>query len=399
MKGNDTNTTQEANRTIRDAVAQQAETLASLALKIHAHPELGFEEKKACAWQTALLKRWSFDVQTPWLGIETAYRADWGEGTHNFCFMAEYDALPEIGHGCGHNLICAAALGAGFALSRTLVRQKLKGRVIVMGTPAEESKGGKVKLVANGGMKDVNAVMMAHPSWRTVPDTGSTAIQRFRVGFKGQSAHAAASPELGRNALDAVMALFHGVNAWRQQLPETSRVHGIVLDGGVVPNIIPDSACCDFYLRSPDDRVLRDMADRFRRMVEGAALMTDTEAKIEPLMVPYKARWPNATLNRLYIEAVDQLGMKPQQPEHPGRGSSDFGDVSQKSPGSHVYFSISKKTVPVHSAQFAKAAASRYGLDQMLKTAEAMARVGYRYVTEPETRRAARRDFLSAKTT
>ncbi len=397
MHGKDKDTMQAADRTIRESVAQQAETLKALALKIHAQPELGFEEKKACAWQTALLKRWSFAVQTPWLGMDTAYRADWGDGNPVFCIMAEYDALPGIGHGCGHNLICAAALGAGFALSRALAAQKQTGRVVVMGTPAEESKGGKVKLVANGGMKGIDAVMMAHPSSRTVPDTGSTAIQRFLVGFKGQSAHAAASPELGRNALDAVMALFHGVNAWRQQLPETSRIHGIVLDGGVMPNIIPDAARCGFYLRSPDDSVLRTMTARFRKMVRGAALMTDTEASIETWLTPYKARWPNATMNRLYIEAVDQLGMKPRQPDHPGRGSSDFGDVSQKAPGAHVYFGISKKTVPCHSTQFAEAAGSRYGLDQMLKAAEAMARVGYRYLTEPETRRAARRDFLAAK--
>lgn len=397
MSGNDRDATQSADQTIRESVAQQAETLKALALKIHAHPELGFEEKKACAWQTALLKRWSFAVQTPWLDMDTAYRADWGEGKPVFCIMAEYDALPGIGHGCGHNLICTAALGAGYALSRALARQKQKGRVVVMGTPAEESKGGKVKLVAHGGMKGIDAVIMAHPSSRTVPDTGSTAVQRVRVDFKGQSAHAAASPELGRNALDAVMALFHGVNAWRQQLPETSRVHGIVLDGGVLPNIIPDAASCSFYLRSPDDRVLRAMMARFGKIVEGAALMTDTEAKIEPGATPYKARWPNATLNRLYVEAVDQLGMKPRLPDHGGRGSSDFGDVSQKAPGAHVYFGISRETIPGHSAQFAEAAGSPYGLDQMLKVAEAMARVGFRYLTEPETRRAARRDFLAAK--
>ena len=385
------------NAWIAEAVAQQADILKDLARKIHAHPELGFEERQACAWQTALLKRWSFDVRTPWLDMETAYCADFGEGKPVFCLMAEYDALPEIGHGCGHNLIAAAALGAAYAASRALARAKVAGRIRAMGTPAEESKGGKVKIVARGGMKGVDAAMMAHPSWRTVPDTGSTAIRRFRVAFRGQSAHAAASPEQGRNALDAVTVLFHGIGAWRQQLPESARIHGVVQEGGVLPNIIPDRTRCEFYLRSPDDKVLDAMTDRFKRMVRAAALMTDTEAAIEQWLTPYKARWPNATLNRLYVEAAEQLGMAPEQPEHPGRGSSDFGDVSQKAPAAHVYFGIARQPTPAHSPQFAKAAASAYGTSQMLKAAEALARTAVRFLTNAQIRRAARDNYRAEK--
>ncbi len=379
---------------IHKSIATQAETLKKLALKIHDHPELGYEEKKACAWQTALLQRWRFRVQTPWCDMDTAYRADLGEGRPVFCFLAEYDALPGIGHGCGHNLICTAALGAAYALAQTLKSEKRKGRVMVMGTPAEESKGGKVKIVAGGGMQGVDAVLMAHPSFRTVPDTGCTAVQRFRIAFKGQSAHAAAAPEHGRNALDAVLILFQGVNAWRQQMAESSRIHGVVREGGVLPNIIPDAAMCEFYLRSPEDRVLRAMVARFRKMIRGAALMTDTEAIVEPMLEPYKARWPNATLNRLYVEAAGELGLHPQMPEHPGRGSSDFGDVSQKAPGAHVYFGIASTSIPGHSSVFSEAARTPYALDQMLKAAEAMARVGYAYLTDRETRREAKQNFL-----
>lgn len=378
---------------IRDAISRQKNSLTNLALKIHAHPELGFEETKACAWQISLLKRWRFEVTAPWAGMETAYRAIRGKGKPAFCFMAEYDALPGIGHGCGHNLISAAALGAARALSQVLIARKVEGTVMVLGTPAEESRGGKVKLVAENGLRGVDAVLLAHPSYRTTPDTGCTAIRRYRILFKGQSAHAAASPEKARNALDAVMLLFQGVNAWRQQLPESSRVHGVVTEGGVVPNIIPDHAGCIFYLRSPDDTVLQAMAERFKKIVAGAALMTATEATLEPWLTPYKARWPNATLNRVYVEAAKRFGLRPETPEHPGRGSSDFGDVSQQAPGAHVYFGISRKTLAGHSPDFRTAAGSSYGLDQMLKAAQAMAWVGYRYLTEESVRQSAARDF------
>ena len=375
------------------AVMEQADALRTLALDLHAHPELAYAEVKACAWQVKMLKRWGFEVETPWAGMPTAYRACMGTGRPAFGLMAEYDALPKIGHGCGHNLICTAALGAAFALSRVMRAENLRGSVVLLGTPAEESGGGKVELMAQDGLRGVDAVIMAHPSHRTVPDPGCTAITRFRVNFKGLSAHAAGSPELGRNALDAVMLLFQGVNAWRQQLPESSRIHGVVSEGGEMPNIIPDSACCLFYLRSPDDRVLRDMTARFKRIVKGAALMTDTEATIEPWQKPYKARWPNRTLNRLYYEAAGACGMEPHTVSRPGRGSSDFGNVSQALPGAHVYFGISHGEIASHSVAFAEASGSAFGLDRMLKAAEALALVGYRYLIDPAVRRAARRDF------
>ncbi len=378
---------------IRKSITRHADTLKRLALKIHSNPELGFEEKKACAWQMSLLKRWRFEVTTPWAGMDTAYRATRGTGKPIFCFMSEYDALPQIGHGCGHNLISAAALGAAQALSQVLAARQIRGTVMVLGTPAEESGGGKVKLVAGNGMRGVDAVLLAHPSYRTAPDCGCTAIQRYRIQFKGQSAHAAASPERARNALDAVMLLFQGINAWRQQLPESSRIHGVVSEGGVMPNIIPDTAGCIFYLRSPDDHVLETMSERFRKIVAGAALMTATEATIEPWLEPYKARWPNTTLNRLYLESAERCVLHPEIPEQPGRGSSDFGDVSQQAPGVHVYFGISRKTIAGHSPDFRKAAGSSYGIQQMLKAAQAMALVGYRYFSEETVQQSVAQDF------
>ncbi|MFW6151364.1 MAG: amidohydrolase [Verrucomicrobiota bacterium] len=383
----------EAESLIHKSVEQQARTLRNLALKIHARPELGYEEIRACAWQTALLKRWKFNVDTPYVGIDTSYRAAKGQGKPSFCILSEYDALPDLGHGCGHNLIAAASLGAAYALGRVMEKQNLKGTLTVLGTPAEESGGGKVRMVKAGAFKAFDAIIMPHPDSRTRPDTGCTAIQRFRVSFSGQSAHAASSPEMGRNALDALMLVFQGVNAWRQQLEESSRIHGVVKEGGTIPNIIPDAASGIFYLRSPRDSVLRTMVARFRNIVKGAALMTGTKPAIEDHLVPYKARWPNATLNRLYMEAADACGLDPEMPEHPKRGSSDFGDVSHKAPGAHVYFGISKKNIAGHSPQFREASQSDYALDQMLKASESLARVGYAFMTESSVRREARENF------
>ncbi|MCK4626158.1 MAG: peptidase dimerization domain-containing protein, partial [Phycisphaerae bacterium] len=235
--------------------------------------------------------------------------------------------------------------------------------------------------------------MMAHPSFRTTPDTGCTAIQRIDVTYEGVSAHAAAAPEKAKNALDAIMLLFHGVSVWRQQLPESSRIHGIVAEGGVVPNVIPDHASCRFFIRSPDDDVLADMIERFGDIAKGAALMTDTKVQMSPALMSYKARRPNKLLNEAFIESAGALGLNPVIPDRPGRGSSDFGDISQAVPGAHVYFGIARREIACHSVAFRKAAGSAYGLKQMLRASEAMAQVGYKYFTDQTFRKNVHDDF------
>lgn len=383
-------------RRIDGKIAGYAAGLGQLAATIFKHPELGFEEHKACALQVDLLKKWGFEVRSPFAGLDTAYLALWGRGRPTFCFMAEYDALPDIGHACGHNLICTAAIGAGSALRDLLEREKLPGRVAIMGTPAEESKGGKLVMIRHGALRGIDAVLEAHPSYRTTPDNGCTAIRRVDVRYAGKAAHAAGSPELGRNALDAVMLLFQGVNAWRQHLVESSRVHGVVSDGGVVPNIIPESAAACFFLRSLDDGDLAEMLVRFRAIARGAALMTGTRLHLRENSTGYKARIPNAPLNEAYVEAAGVAGLKPVIPEKSGRGSSDFGDVSHEVPGAHVYFGIGRQKIASHSVAFREASGSAYGRRQMLAAANALAAVGYRYFTEEDFRRRVAEDFRAA---
>lgn len=379
---------------IRRLVRKEAGTLEQLAVRIFENPELGLQEEKACAWQLQLLKRWGFAVENPLAGLPTAYKATFGRGQPAFCIISEYDALPEIGHACGHNLICAASMGAGRVVSMAMKREGIKGRVVVMGAPAEEEEGGKVTLVNKNALKGIDAAMMAHPDFRTVADSGCSAVTRYEVVFEGKAAHAAAAPEKGKNALDAVMLLFHAVNAWRQQLPEASRVHGIVTQGGAAPNIIPELAACHFYLRSPSDRKLAGMCKRFERMARGAAMMTDTRVTFIPDAHPYKACKPNQALNEAYLDAAEVAGLKPVRGKRKaGRASTDFGDVSQAVPGSHVGFGIAHRAIALHSTDFLKAAGSAYGREQMLRAAEAIGWVAYRYLTDEDFRSCVQRDF------
>ncbi len=383
----------DVQRKIRTAIAAHSDELTDLARRIHANPELGLQEKQACAWHTETLRGWGFEVTTPFAGLETAYHATSGEGGPAFCFMAEYDALPGIGHGCGHNLIGAAAVGAGKALADVLAEENLPGTVVVMGTPAEEGLGGKVKMLAQDALAGIDAVMLAHPRWQTMPDTGCNAITRFRVSFEGRAAHAAAAPEQGRNALDAVMLAFQGINAWRQYLLEECRVHGYVDDGGSMANTIPEHASFIVYLRAATEATLEDMIERLRMIAEGAALMTATTAKVEPWGERYQARIANAPLNEAWLQATKAAGLNPVVPDRPNRASSDFGDVSQRLPAAHVYFGIADEPTPVHSPEFCVAAGADLGMQRMLIAAEALATSGHRYLSDEDFRARVHADY------
>lgn len=363
------------------------EELYELSRKVHANPELGFKEVKACAWQIELLEKWGFKVETPYAGMDTAYRAVYGSGAPVFAVLSEYDALPGIGHACGHNLICACSMGAGKAISDYLKENKLPGTLLVVGTPAEEGFGGKIPMVEKGCFNEVDAAIMAHPSDNTQAWYGSLGVTHYHVFYKGLASHAGGSPEKGKNALDAVMLLFAGVNAWREHTVEDSRIHGVVTDGGDAPNIVPEKAACCFYVRANDVDTLAGMEKRFQQIAQAAAMMTDTEVEIK-IASGYKPGLPSPALNQAYHEVTAALGMTPIVPKRGGRGSTDFSDVSQVVPGSHVYFKICEKGTAAHSQAFAEAAASEFGRQQMLKASEALANIGVRFFEDSEFRTA-----------
>lgn len=367
-----------------------------LAHQLWQRPELSFEEKFAVELQIKLLREWGFKVEAPYGGLETAYRAESGSGEPVFAIASEYDALPGLGHGCGHNLICAAALAAGHAVKQHLEATGTKGRIIILGTPAEEGGSGKVMLERAGCLEGVGATMMVHPRDNTnTTDAGCLALERVDVEYFGKSSHAGGSPELGLNALDAMLLFFNSVACWRQHIPEDARVHGVILEGGRRPNIIPDYTKASFYIRSATDLYLAVMKKRFQAMAESAATMTGCTCKATFSEVGTKARRPNKIMNQRYREAMEALGQVVVTPEKTGRGSTDYGNFSAARPGIHPYFAVSTEKFAGHSIQMVEAAGSDYGRENMLRAAAAMADVAWAFLSDPGFHDQVLADFAS----
>ena len=379
---------------IKKSIDSFRNDLRAMADYIWDNPEIAYKEYKACAAQVDFLAKHGFKAESNVYGVETAYttRLDNGDGP-TFAIAAEYDALPEIGHGCGHNLICSAGVAAFLAAAEYMKANNVKGKLILLGTPAEESEAGKVKMLQNNCLDGVDASMMVHPTWRTTKDMGSTACTRYVVEYFGKAAHAAGSPEFGLNALDAILMLFNGINAYRQQMPEFTRIHGVILDAGKMPNIIPDYSRAKFYIRSNKEAWEEKLIERFKDIVKGAALMTGTEYKMTMYSLPYMSRKPNGPMNDMYFELAEELGMNPQVVNELGRGSSDFGNFSHVCPGIHAYFGISDHKIPGHSLEMAEAAHSDFGFDMAMKAASAMAAIALRFITDAEFRQIVREDF------
>ena len=383
----------ELKTAVRENIAALSEELKALALDIWEHPGLAWHEDYAVKVLREFLAKHGIPCSDGYLGYPTAFRGDCGaDGGPVFAIAAEYDSLPP-GHACGHNLIAAAGAGAMCAASAVLKKCGLPGKLVILGTPAEESGSGKVHLLNKGCLDGIDAVMMVHPNSVTIPDRGSLAIKRYDVTFHGVAAHAAASPELGINALDAVITLFNGVNAFRQQLPEFCRIHGIILSGGTRPNIIPDEASCRFFLRSADEEWMKKIDKRFCEIVQGASLIAGTTYSLGDFSSGCKSRLPNRYLNESYVEMMTELGETIPAKPAAGRGSSDFGNFSHAVPGAHPYFRISDHKIAGHSADFMEAARSPVGLEGMLKAATAPAYTACRFLNEPEFRAAVRKDF------
>ena len=367
---------------ITAAIDAEAEPLKQLALDIHANPELAFEEVKAAGWLCEYLKQQGFEVERPVAGLQTAFRATAGSGKPTVAFMSEYDALPGIGHGCGHNLIAIAGAAAGVGLKAASA--ELGATVQVLGTPGEESLGGKVSMVHEGVFQGVDFAMMVHPSTENCHSTGGTALQEVSIAFHGKASHAAASPEKGVHALDGLLLTFNGVNALRQHIKEDSRIHGIITDGGTKPNIVPDFAKAAFYVRSPNDEYLEELLQKVENVARGAALMTGAKVDFEKMGTRYYASKPCPILARVYQEEGEALGLKFEPSSTLGRGSSDFGHVSRVVPALHSYFAIAPKEQGVHSVQFAECARLDAAIQTALVAAKALALAAARVIEDGE---------------
>ncbi|MDD2403400.1 MAG: M20 family metallopeptidase [Victivallaceae bacterium] len=370
---------------IEESVRIYAAEIKKISDNIHNNPELGFEEHRACVLQTEYLREKGFIVSTPYGSLNTAFRAEYGQGDLAFAIISEYDALPS-GHACGHNLICAAALAAGVAAQNFLKDNHISGRIVIIGTPAEETHGGKIIMLNHGAFTDINALIICHPHSVYALDPGDLAASRFDIEFTGKAAHAAAAPSSGINALDAVNLLFAGVACWRQQLPPGGMVHGIITHGGDAPNIIPERTKAFFYLRSRDNQIQKELETRFANIAQGAALMTGTELKFNKLPNSYSADKMNQPLRDSVFMTMHQLGMNPLE-KYESPISTDYANVSCQVPGVNFFFNIMEDCpAALHSEGFKNAAATDFGFEAAMKAAVVMAKTAIRFLDDAEFR-------------
>ncbi len=348
------------------------ERLWDLAIRIHGHPEVAFEEEKASSWLAGFLAAEGFAVERGVGGLPTAFRAvhPAEEAGPALAILAEYDALPELGHACGHNLIAAIAVGAASGLAR--YKQDLPGRLVVLGTPAEEGGGGKVILVREGLFRDIDAAMMVHPGCHTYSRHGSLAISEVAVSFRGKAAHASTDPEEGINALDAVIQTFNSVNALRQHIRDGARIHGIVTDGGQRPNIVPEHAGARFYVRAAQSDYRDELLAKLERCAQGAALATGAELSFRKTGHEYKSMRSNEPMACAFGRHMEKLGF-PIEESRGGLGSTDMGDVSWEVPAIHPQIRITDQEMPLHSREFAEAARSEGARRAMIAAAKAVA--------------------------
>jgi amidohydrolase len=383
------------------AVDQLAEDLWSLALRIHANPELAFKEEKAAAWLTELLERRGCRVERGVGGLSTAFRAEVpgaGDGP-TVAVMAEYDALPGIGHACGHNVIATAGAGAGAALAvaaSALAQARLpyRGRVVVLGTPAEEGGAGKVKLMEAGVFRDVDAAMMIHPRCGTQVWRPTLGLMKAKVEYFGKAAHASSWPWRGVNALNAVIGLFNALDAMRQQIRPDARVHGVITAGGQQPNIIPEYTAADFYLRSLDKAYLQELRRRFEAAAQGAATATGCRVEVTVDPTIHDPMKPNVAMASLFEKNLAWIDF-PVDPDdgQAGYGSTDAGNVSHAVPTIHPYIRTAPDGVPGHSRDFAEHSATPLARAGMVAAAKALALTALDLLAEPAALQAAKEEF------
>ena len=331
------------------------EDLKELNEYIYKNPELGRKEFKACEAHKNLLKKYGFEVEENYIEIPTAYLAKYSSGKKGIKigYLAEYDALPEIGHGCGHNILGTTSIGAGILLKEYI--DEFGGEVLIFGTPAEETFGAKVDMAEAGCFDDIDVAMISHPTGKNHEKSGtSQAMEALQFTFRGKTAHAAGDPYNGINALDGVIQFFNSVNALRQQTKTSARIHGIISNGGEAANIIPDLAVANFYVREATTKEMLKLSERVKNCAKGAALATGTSLEIENYEYTFKHLVTNEKLSSIYTKNLELQGIKDIPMSDP-TGSSDCGDVSHHCPTIHTYFPISKCELTGHSLEFAKA--------------------------------------------
>ena len=386
-------------REVCDAIDALRGELVAASHAIHAHPELAFEEKFAAALLTKTVEGHGLAVQRGAYGVETAYAAEFGpKGAPVMSLLSEYDALPGIGHACGHNVIATAGLGAALGLSK--LGTKLTGRVRYMGTPAEERGGGKEFMAQGGAFEGVDASMMVHPAGFDMVTMPCIALSEVEVVYHGRAAHASAMAFRGLNALDALVSAYQSIAQLRQHIQQTERIHGIIVEGGLAPNIVPERAAGRFYVRARDGVELAALKKRVQACFEAGALATGTRleatwGKVDCLDL--KTNWPLAGAYEANARALGRELMDPNLLPPGLAGSTDMGNVSHRVPSIHPMIAVSPPSVVIHNAEFTAYAKSEKADKAVIDGAKALAMTTLDFFASENLRAAAKADFAKSK--
>jgi amidohydrolase len=386
---------EETKSKICNEVDSLSDSLFDISQYLLDNPETAYQEVKACEHLSGKMEEFGFQVERGVGNVETAFLArpvGCTPSRPTVAIMAEYDALPKIGHGCGHNLIASASVGAAVALRRTFGESA--GCIALVGTPAEEGGGGKVRLAEAGVFKEMDTAIMFHPSDANNPGKNTLGRIKFTMEFHGKTAHAAASPDQGLNALDAIVLAYTGINSLRQQLRPDGRIHGIITHGGDAPNIIPDYTAGLFYVRAGSRAYRDELFERGKKCAEGAALATGTEVKFEehhPGIDPIKR---NPAFETVIKTNMELLGITVDGDDG-RRGSSDIGNLSHYLPAIHPFLSIldANSGIAGHSVGFRDATISPRGQETLLNAAKMLALTAYDYLKSEQVRESVTADF------
>ncbi|HVH17266.1 MAG TPA: M20 family metallopeptidase [Myxococcota bacterium] len=387
----------ELKRQVCEAVDAMGPTLLRISRAIHAKPELAFEEHAAQKLLVDAVRKAGLDVEPGAYGLETAFASEFGPQGACVAVLAEYDALPEIGHGCGHNLIAAAGVGAGLALAS--LGPALPGRVRLLGTPAEERGCGKELMARRGALDGVDAALMIHPASVNLVTMPCVCLAELDVVYRGRSAHAAAMPERGVNALDALVIAYQGIAALRQHIRSTERIHGIITEGGQAPNVVPDRAAGRFYVRAASVQELEPLKRRVEGCFRAGAEATGAELELiwgEADYLDIRFNEPLASAFRVNAESLGRVFFPMDKLPAGLQGSTDMGNVSQRVPSIHPMLASAPLHCTIHNAEFATWAASDMGDAAALDGAKALAMTALDFLVDPKLRARAKSAFEGA---
>jgi len=377
-----------------DAIDAMSDELISISHEIHANPELAFREHKAAALLSGRVEKEGLPVTREAFGLETAYATEFGNEGATVGILSEYDALPGIGHACGHNIIATTGLGASLALAK--LNGALPGRIRYLGTPAEEQGGGKELMAQEGAFDRLDAAMMVHPAGVDLATMPCICVSEVEVIYSGKSAHASAMPHAGLNALDALVTAYQSIAQLRQHIKPTERIHGIINEGGVAPNIVPDRASGVFYVRAAEAISLAALKARVQACFEAGALATGCTADIKWAKADYldmKTSWPIAAAYEANARSLGRDFFPLDKMPSGSAGSTDMGNVSHRVPSIHPMIASAPPSVVIHNPEFARWAGGEMGDKACIDGAKSLAMTAIDFMTEPAMQQAAKATF------